>query len=123
MEPRNPYAKSIQYQSDKRNFNTTYGLSYQDLPTWYHSPTYDKFREAKLPVDKIAHFPYDRSPYPMARDNYPLVNKKPYKLESFDEFEYERMAKAREERSRFDDEALRKGQYEVCFLEKKTYDH
>lgn len=111
MEPRNPYAKSLQYQSSPSTFKTTYGSSYQDLPTWECSPTYERFREKEIPVHQIAHFPYDRSPYPMARDFYPLMNKKPYQPVPFDDMQNQQRAQARDERSRFENATLKRDMY------------
>ncbi|KAL4225457.1 hypothetical protein ACF0H5_016147 [Mactra antiquata] len=109
MEPVNPYARSLKFRDVPDTYKTTYGQSYKDLPTLHVSPLYDRMREGELPKQYIAHAPIDLSPYPMARDDNPVLNKRPYQPMSYDEeMEYQRM---REEKSRFEDATLKRDAY------------
>ena len=108
---RNPYAMSLAYQDKPDNFKTTYTTSYLKMPTFQVSPAYEPIRE---PPTERGWFPQDLSPYPSARDESPLRNRRPYQTMSYDEeFEMARQQKEREHRSRFEDHTLKRDQYRV----------
>lgn len=105
----NPYALSLAHKNKPDNYKTTYTTSYLKMPTFQVSPAYEPIRE---PAQERRWFPQDLSPYPSARDNSPIRNRRPYQQMSYDEEdEMARRQKEREYRSRFEDYTLRRDEY------------
>ncbi|XP_045176343.2 uncharacterized protein LOC123536910 isoform X2 [Mercenaria mercenaria] len=105
----NPYAMSLVNKYRPDNFNTTYGTSYMKVPTFQVSPAYEPFREPERPG---RWFPQDLNPYPSARDESSIRNKKPYQQMSYYEQEQlERMQKEREYRARSEEDTPRRDEY------------
>ncbi|XP_052798363.1 uncharacterized protein LOC128230276 isoform X1 [Mya arenaria] len=105
----NPHARSLRYLNPQDTFKTTYGTSYQDMPTAKVSPVYDDYRERDY--ENYSYYPRDLSPYPMTRDpESKFRDPRPFRTDP-QEVYGDRYDGDMSYRSRFEDSTLRRDEY------------
>ena len=89
----------LKYRNDPKQFLSIYKRSYQDVPTYYVSPLYDKDREMRDPNPK--HYPRDLSPYPNRtydETNYDYLDKRSPQRREWEQQELEKWKRQQQER-------------------------